>query len=418
MAEIIPLDVARQRVLSSLRDGPSAASVPLASALGHRLFVDLCADGPWPSTDRAAMDGFAVLAGAEGLAPGARLRVVGASLAGHPYEGTLVAGTTVRIMTGGVVPAGADAVVAVEDTSGFGSGVEGEVEAAEVTIRVAVTAGTHVRRRGSEVAAGELLIARGTRLRSAEIGALAVLGFDPVEVCRPVRVAVLATGDEVVPVGTRPGPHQVRNSNGPALRAQVLEAGGEAIDLGIAGDDAAALRAALERAFAEADIVLTVGGVSKGTHDLVHGTLRDLGVEAVFHGVKLKPGKPAFFGVLDRDARRRYVFGLPGNPASCYTVFDLLVRPLLETWMGGGELRPLSARTAGATAARNARQQAIPARLVAREGRLEAELDVVRPSGDPFSLLRGDGYALIPAGEDPATLARVDFVPYADQRTV
>ena len=399
MAEIIPLDVARQRVLTSLRDGPRAASVPLSSALGHRLFADLRADGPWPSTDRAAMDGFAVVAGAQGLAPDARLRVVGASLAGHPYDGTLVAGTTVRIMTGGVVPAGADAVVAVEDTSGFAD--------AEVTLRVAVTAGAHVRRRGSEVAAGELLIARGTRLRSAEIGALAVLGCDPVEVCRPLRVAVLATGDEVVPVGTRPGPHQVRNSNGPALRAQVQEAGGEAIDLGIAGDDAAALRAALERALAEADIVLTVGGVSKGTHDLVHGTLRDLGVAAVFHGVKLKPGKPAFFGVLDRDARRRYVFGLPGNPASCYTVFDLLVRPLLEAWMGGTSAPASSVRMAGATATRNA-----------RDGCLEAVLDVVRPSGDPFSLLRGDGYALIPAGEDPATLDRVDFVRYADNRAV
>lgn len=409
MAEIIPLHLARQRVLTSLRDGPSPVSVPLASALGHRLFADLRADGPWPSTDRAAMDGFAVVAGATGLSSGARLRVVGASLAGHPFAGTLVAGTAVRIMTGGVVPAGADAVVAVEDTSGFES-------AAEVTLRAAVTAGAHVRRLGSEVAAGELLIARGTRLRSAEIGALAVLGCDPVEICRPVRVAVLATGDEVVPVGTRPGPHQVRNSNGPALRAQVAEAGGEAIDLGIAGDDAAALRAALERALAEAEIVLTVGGVSKGTHDLVHGTLRDLGVEAVFHGVKLKPGKPAFFGVLDRDGRRRYVFGLPGNPASCYTVFDLLVRPLLETWMGGAATSTASVRMAGAPAARNARQQAIPARLVAREGCLEAELDVVRPSGDPFSLLRGQGYALIPAGEDPVTLARVEFVPYADQR--
>lgn len=414
MSEIIPLDVARQRVLTSLREDASPAFVPLSSALGHRLFADLRADGPWPSTDRAAMDGFAVVAGSLGVAAGTRLRVVGASLAGHPYALTLVAGTTVRIMTGGVVPAGADAVVAVEDTSGFESGVEG----AEVTIRVAVQAGAHVRRQGSEVAAGERLIARGTRLRSAEIGALAVLGCDPVQVFRPVRVAVLATGDEVVPLGTRPAAHQVRNSNGPALRAQVLEAGGEAIDLGIAGDDAIVLGAALERAFAEADIVLTVGGVSKGTHDLVHGTLRDLGVEAVFHGVKLKPGKPAFFGVLDRDSRRRYVFGLPGNPASCYTVFDLLVRPLLEAWMGGSPAPASSVRVAGAPAVRNARQQAIPARLVARDGCLEAELDVVRPSGDPFSLLGGRGYALIPAGADPATLTRVDFVPYADQRAL
>ncbi len=408
MPEIIPLVDARQRVLQSVRSTPAPTSVPLAEALGHRLFRDLSAAEPWPATDRAAMDGFAVSAGPAGIPAGTRLVVIGASLAGHPFAGALGAGTAVRIMTGGVVPDGADAVVAVEDTSGF----TGD----EVTLHTAVRAGAHVRPRGSEVAVGELLIARGTRLRSAEIGALAVLGMDPVETCRPARVAILATGDEVVPVRTSPAPHQVRNSNGPALAAQVREAGGEVLDLGIAGDDAAALRTALARAFASADVVLTVGGVSKGTHDLVHGTLRDLGVEAVFHGVRLKPGKPTFFGVLDREGARRYVFGLPGNPASCYTVFDLLVRPLLECLMGGTPGPSVAVRLAGAAAARNARAQAIPAHLEGAPDRLAAVLDVVRPSGDPFSLLRGRGYAILPAGEDATTLGAVDFVPYGDSR--
>src|SRR5690606_28456227 len=133
----------------------------------------------------------------------------------------------------------------------------------------------------------------------------------------------LATGDEVVDVGTVPLPHQVRNSNAHALAAQVREAGGEPIDLGIAGDREAELRAALQRGLDDADVLLTIGGVSKGTHDLVHGTLAALGVEARFHGIALKPGKPTFFGVHGAGGRTGYVFGLPGNPASCFTVFDL-----------------------------------------------------------------------------------------------
>src|SRR5262249_9399105 len=201
-----------------------------------------------------------------------------------------------------------------------------------VELHAGVRAGDHVRRRGSEVSAGQLLLAAGSRIRSAEIGALAVLGHARVAVYRRPRVAILATGDEVVDIAREPAPHQVRESNSHALAAQVRESGAEPQPLPHGRDERDALLPILRRGLAEADVLLTIGGVSKGTHDLVHGCLRELGVREVFHGVALKPGKPTFFG--ECDAGRAFVFGLPGNPASCYTVFDLLVRPLLAVLSG------------------------------------------------------------------------------------
>ncbi|MEZ5963486.1 MAG: molybdopterin molybdotransferase MoeA [Planctomycetota bacterium] len=405
MDQILSLAAARQAVLDALSGLLPGEIVPLAAALGRTLHADLRAPGPWPATDRSAMDGFAVQAGAAGLAAGTRLPVVGRALAGHPLDRELAAGQAIRIMTGAVVPVGADAVVPVEETDGFG----GET----VTLGAAVRRGQHVRTLGSEVAAGDLLVARGTRLRAAEVGVLAVLGRAEVDVFVAPRVAVLATGDEVVDIGVEPLPHQVRNSNAHALAAQVQESGGAVLDLGIARDDVEDLRERLARGLGAADVLLTIGGVSKGTHDLVHGTLAELGVRPIFHGIRLKPGKPTFFGTLESEARRRYVFGLPGNPASCFTVFDLLVRPLLRALVGGAEA-PFTAVRAGSAPKQNAREQAVPARWETdAEGHACAALDVVRPSGDPFALLAGDGYALLAAGSEPGNQRLVPFVPYA-----
>jgi len=358
---------------------------------------------PWPTTDRSAMDGFALGAGPDGARPGDRFHVVGEALAGHPFDGEVRRGEAVRIMTGAVVPRGADLVVKVEDTSGF--------DGQEVEVKAAAARGAHIRPLGSEIAVGDLLLRAGTRVRAAEVGALAVLGIAAVPVVRRPRVAVLSTGDEVVEVERVPRPHEVRDSNSWALSAQVLECGGEPLRLGIVRDDQVQLRRQLERGLDEADVLLTIGGVSKGTHDLVHDTLRELGVAEVFHGIAVKPGKPAFFG--ERADPRRFVFGLPGNPASCSTVFDLLVRPLLARLGGGVEAPPLHAALAGAPFRRNERLQAIPARLCAGgDAVLTAELAPGRPSGDPFGLCAGDGYALIPAGAEPAATPRAEVVPY------
>lgn len=390
MAKAIPLAEARARVLASRCEPRVVERVALEQAHGRFLATSIHAPGPWPATDRSAMDGFAVLAGRSGIAAGAVLPVVGESLAGAPFGRALGAGEAIRIMTGAVVPGGADAVVQVEHTSGFAG--------ANVTLQQPVRAGQNVRLLGSEVATGQLLLPAGRRIGAAEIGALAVLGVCEVPVVRKVVVAIVATGDEVVPVHEVPAPHQVRESNSWALAAQVCEVGAIATRLGIAPDSEPELRALLQQGLDSADVLITIGGVSKGTHDLVHGTLQSLGVREQFHGIELKPGKPTFFGVRERAEGPQFVFGLPGNPASSFTVFDLLVRPLLLRMVGAdpGELGA-SVPNGGAPWHANSRLQAVPARLVAGPaGALIAELVPPSPSGDPFSLLRGEVYALIP----------------------
>ncbi len=394
MAKAITLHEARALVLASPGGQLPVETVPLAAAHGRFLGAEIHADGPWPATDRSAMDGFAVAAAA-GLPAGVSLPVVGESLAGSPFARTLGSGEAIRIMTGAVVPPGADAVVPVELTSGFAGD--------RVTLNAAVRAGQNVRTLGSEVAKGQLLLAPGRRLFAAEIGSLAVLGIAQVPVRRQVQVAIVATGDEVVPVEQVPAPHQVRESNSWALAAQVHETGAVAVRLGIAPDEPVALRDLLQRGFDTADVLITIGGVSKGTHDLVHGTLASLGVHTTFHGIELKPGKPTFFGVRERVGGQQFVFGLPGNPASSFTVFDLLVRPLLLRMVGAdpGELGA-TAVVGGVHWHPNSRLQAVPARLVAGPaGALVAELAPPQPSGDPFSLLRGELYALVPGQQRP-----------------
>jgi len=398
MAQSISLFEARAAVLAAaaaadlpadVMHGAGAEVVPLAASLGRYLAAEVRSDTAWPATDRSAMDGFAVVAGEGGLAAGTRLPVVGESLAGRPFAAALLPGQAIRIMTGAVVPTGADAVVPVELTSGYAG--------AEVVLREGAVAGANIRLRGSEVQPGNLLLPRGCRIHAAEVGALAVLGYAMVPVLPRVRVAILATGDEVVPVELRPEPHQVRESNSHALAAQVQELGGEALRLGIAADDAAALRDMLAHGLDQAEVLLTIGGISKGTHDLVHGVLLELGVQPMFHGIDLKPGKPTFFGTRTAaSGRRQFVFGLPGNPASAFTVFDLLVRPLLVRLHGGdpGEL-VAQAPVQGAPWRRNTRLQAIPARLVGDASGLAVALAPGSPSGDPFSLLGGGLYALV-----------------------
>ncbi|MEC8651300.1 MAG: gephyrin-like molybdotransferase Glp [Planctomycetota bacterium] len=401
MANPLELPAARAHVVARVEPTTRAELTALADAHGRVLAAPACTDGPWPAPDRSAMDGFAVAAGAEGLPDGVALPVVGESLAGKPFPRALVSGEAIRIMTGAVVPDGADAVVPVENTSGY----EGET----VSFTGRVEAGANVRLMGSERGAGVEVLAAGRRLYAAEIGALAVLGRHQVEVVARPKVAIVATGDEVVPVDQQPLPHQVRESNSWALAAQVAECGGVAVRCGIAPDEVDGLRAMLEDALADADFVLTIGGISKGTHDLVHDTLATLGVQTEFHGIKLKPGKPTYFGVRDHGDRQQYVFGLPGNPASTFTVFDLLVRPAIKRWHGS-DPGVWGARVdlGDTTWKKNWRMQAVPAELVAGEGgRVVARMAKPTPSGDPFSLLNGSCYALVPpdtAREDVETI--------------
>ena len=390
MATPLELHAAREQVLARVQPSRRVERVALQDAHGRVLAAPVCTDGPWPATDRSAMDGFAVAAGDAGVPAGATLPVVGESLAGKPLDRALQAGEAIRIMTGAVVPDGADAVVPVEDTSGY--------EGAEVTFSAAVARGANVRPMGSERAAGVEVLAAGRLLKAAEIGALAVLGRHEVEVVQRPGVAIVATGDEVVPVEQTPLPHQVRESNSWAISAQVVECGGVARRCGIAPDEVGGLRDLLASALDGADFVLTIGGISKGTHDLVHTTLQELGVATQFHGIKLKPGKPTYFGLRDGDGGQQCVFGLPGNPASSFTVFDLLVRPALKRFCGSDPGAWGTKVALGDTTwKKNWRMQAVPAQLVpGDDGGLVAQLAKPSPSGDPFSLLSGSCYALVP----------------------
>ena len=420
MVDLISLAVARQLVRKAANTLVDLESVSLLEVLGRRLAQECRADTPWPSTDRSAMDGYGVRAGAKGLPAQSELQIVGVCRAGHPFDGAVVEGQAVQIMTGAVVPNSVDAVVPVENTSGYAP--QGEM----VRIEQSVTAGDCIRAEGSEVAQGDLLLALGTRIRAAHVGSLAVLGVDPVPVFRRPVVAILATGDEVVPIEQQPEPHQVRNSNAYALAAQVQVAGGQALLLGISPDDEPGLRELIGGGLEKADILLTIGGVSKGTHDLVHGLLKESGVDEIFHGVALKPGKPVFFGCR-QDApqtgvtglpKKTYVFGLPGNPASAFTVFDLLVRPLLA-WLTGDSIDegpPLIARVAGQPFRPNWRTQAVPARLTTdAAGSLVAELGSAQPSGNPFGLLHGEVFALIPPNTECGEELSVPLAPYSDR---
>lgn len=408
MVKAIPFDAALHIVQSVAVPRPRPLLVPLDQAHGRHLAESIVCPEAWPSTDRSAMDGFALAAPAGGLPAGAVLPVVGQSLAGHPFAGVLPAGAAIRIMTGAVVPAGATAVVPVEQTSGYGR--QPGLAGAEVTLAAAVQPGQHIRRAGSELPAGAEVLTPGRRLFAAEIGVLAVLGRTTVAVAAPVRVAIVATGDEVVPVDQVPQPHQVRESNSWALAAQVREVGGEPVRAGIAPDAEGPLRACLAAAAAAADVLLTIGGVSAGTHDLVHPALQSLGFAPQFHGVELKPGKPTWFGVRHGPGAQ-FAFGLPGNPASTFTVFDLLVRPLLLRCLGGApsaaalELPPL-----GAPWKPNERLQAIPGQLCATSSGLGVALARPAPSGDPFSLLHGQVHALVPGRAPYGELAALRVV--------
>lgn len=404
MAPALGLDEALARVLGARCGRTAVESVGLDEALGRHLAHDLAIEGPWPATDRSAMDGFAVAAGT-GLPSGTELPVVGQSLAGAPFEGPLPAGAAIRIMTGAVVPAGADAVVPVEQTSGFAG--------ARVRLNAAVQRGQNVRPLGSEAAAGTVALRAGARIRAAEVGVLAVLGRARVDVQARPRVAIVATGDEVVPVEAKPLPHQVRESNSWALAAQVRECGGEPVRLGVAPDEPKALGDLLRRGLDTADVLLTIGGISKGTHDLVHDGLVHEGVVTDFHGIQLKPGKPTYFGVREQGGRRTFVFGLPGNPASSFTVFDLLVRPLLLRLVGQTPRAWTAEAVLRGRFKPNARLQATPVSLAVEDGRLVADLLPPSPSGDPFSLVGGQAYALLPENAEPASCVRARVVGYS-----
>ena len=269
------------------------------------------------------MDGYAVRAADTGLAAGnvaVELEVTEDLPAGRITRRAVGPGQAVRIMTGAPLPKGADAVVMVEDTEKSGG---------RVKVRSEVRPGDNTGEAGEDLRKGELVLERGSTVGPAEIGILAAAGLARVPVVRRPKLAILSTGDEIVEPGEKKGPGQIWNSNGPALTAMARRAGAEAKYLGIARDRNRSLAARLGRAKG-VDILVLSGGVSVGDYDLVKEELRVCGVKPVFWQVRIKPGKPVFFGVLGREL----VFGLPGNPASAMVTFLLFVRPAIERMLG------------------------------------------------------------------------------------
>ena len=297
----------------------------LGEALGLALARDLRATTDSPPFDNSAVDGYA-LRSADAEA-GRVFRVVDEAPAGRPAKKGVGEGEAIKIFTGGVIPGGADAVVMVENTSGWGE---------EFELKKVPAPGGNIRSAGEDTRRGDVILRAGTEIGAPEIALAATQGYGSLPVYRRPKVVVLSTGSELVEPGTRDlDPGEIFDSNSYAIVAAAREAGADAHRLYAASDDADTLRAAIEEALETADVVVTSGGVSVGEKDLVKSTMLELGVKQVFWGVKFKPGKPLFYGT--RGETR--LFGLPGNPVSAVVCFDLFVRPALMRMTGREDRR-------------------------------------------------------------------------------
>jgi molybdopterin molybdotransferase len=383
---MISVEEAQSRVLDAV--GPlDAETVDLANALGRVLREEITATHDIPSADNSAMDGYAVRAADIAAAP-VTLRVIEDLPAGKIARGTVINGTAMRIMTGALLPNGADSVVQVEVTDG-GS--------ATVQIREAVKIGANVRRRGEDMRAGDVVLRAGARIGPAEVGVLASAQRRSVSVGRRPTIAILSTGDELVETGEPLGPGQVVNSNAWSLAALASQHGALPQRLGIVRDDLDATIAALERAL-DCDFVITSGGVSVGAYDFVKNALEALGAETMFWRVAMKPGKPVALSRL----RGRLVFGLPGNPVSSMISFLLFVAPALRksTGMTSDLLQPAAnVRLLTPLRSKGDRRAYLRVRVSVDDGgELVAQPMASQGSGVSTSMVAANGLAIVDAG--------------------
>lgn len=377
---------ARQKVVSLVGGRPvalPAESVPLLDSLGRILATDVFADRNYPPFHRSTRDGYAVRAADVASVP-ASLRRIGEVRAGEEFRGTIAPGECLQIMTGAPVPDGADAVVMIEHT---------ELKGAVVQVKRSVPAGANIVPRASEARQGGALLAAGTRVGYAHISLLGQVGCSEVAVFRRPRVAVLSTGDEVVPVEESPGPVQIRNSNSYSLAAQIRARGGEPILLGNARDDVGELERLIQRGLEE-DLLLLTGGVSMGKYDLVEAVLRRLGAEFHFEEVAIRPGRPAVFATC----RDKFVFGLPGNPVSTMVTFELFAAPALALLAGAPApaLRFLKARLAADVEQKTPLTMFLPARLEGEGSEVSVRAVAYQGSGDVVAVAQSDCYLVVP----------------------
>ncbi len=327
---MINADDALRIILEAVRPLGSEL-VSLTEALGRTMARDVPANLDLPPFDNSSMDGYAVRSeDVRSASPDApvRLNLVGESSAGRAYKGSLKASQTIRIMTGGKVPRGADAVVPLEQAGGEEEG--------RVLITGNAQPGGSIRKSGEDIHSGDVALRAGEVIGPGQIGLSAALGWKTLRVARKPVVSILATGNELVESGARPADGQIRNSTSHALAGLVLQSGGLAKRLGIARDDRLQITRGVMKGM-NADVLLVTGGVSVGKYDLVKDVLKAKGVQVKFWKVNIKPGMPLFFGVR----RGTLVFGLPGNPVSTAVTFLQFVRPAIHALMGRTEVSPL-----------------------------------------------------------------------------
>ncbi len=376
--------------------------VELAAAVGRVVAVSVAASEDVPSFLKAAMDGYAVRAAdtfGAGVGAPQYLEIKGEVPMGRAPARGLGPGEALRVPTGGMLPAGADATVMVEYTAEHPDGT--------LEVRKPVAPGENVLQPGEDVRQGEVLFPAGSRLRPQEIGLLAALGITSLTTYQKPRVAILSSGDEVVPIKQQPGPGQVRDCNAYLTAAQVEEWGGLPILKGIIPDDFASLRKTLATTLSEADLILISGGSSVGTRDLTLTAIKALpGAEILAHGVAIRPGKPTILASLRKKAKKgeqgeKPLLGLPGHPASAAVVMEVLGRPLINrlaglkspsSW-GGSVTAVLSRNLAGASG----REDYVRVRLRREADTLWAD-PVLGPSGLLSPMVKSDGLVMIPLG--------------------
>jgi len=407
--DVVGFDEALKIILGHAADSPTPATEVLTLlACGNRVLAEAVrADRDQPPFDRSTRDGFAVRASEFG---GGALRMAGQVRAGEQWQGgALEAGAAIEIMTGAPIPEGADAVAMVEHVERTGGAIRPAVGR---TIR----SGENIVGRGSEAHMGETVLPVGTLIGGAEIAMAAACGSPALTVfCQP-RVAIVATGDELVEIDSKPDPQQIRNSNSYGLAALVAHAGGEPVRLPIAPDRLPELKEII-RSARSSELMLLSGGVSMGEYDLVEDVLQAMGAEFFFTGVRMQPGKPVVFGRLRAvdGLPAQFFFGLPGNPVSTQVTFHCFVEPLLRA-MGGSAARGprfAQATLAEAVEGKPGLMRVLPARLTADRVRPEVRLVSWQGSGDLAANARANCYAVLPpekerfaAGDDITILLR------------
>ncbi|WP_262048736.1 gephyrin-like molybdotransferase Glp [Bradyrhizobium sp. Bra78] len=389
---LMPVSDALAAVLAGADPLPEE-TVSLDNAYHRVLTRDVVARRTQPPQAMSAMDGYAVRA-ADAATIGSTLAVIGEVAAGRPFAGSVGAGEAVRIFTGGVVPDGADAVVIQEDTVADGK---------RITIKEAAISGRHIRPAGVDFREGDVLLRKGSQLTERDLALAAGMNHPHLAVSRRPKIAILATGDELVMPGTTPGHGQIVYSNGYALHALARSEGAETVDLGIAADALEATTAGIRRARASgADVLITTGGASVGDHDLVQQALRDEAVAMAFWKIAMRPGKPMMHGRLGAMA----VIGLPGNPVSSYVCAFLFMVPLIRALSGRAAIhhhreRAVLGRDVGAN---DQREDYLRARLEQRD---DGTLVALPVSHQDSSLL-----ANLAAAQ--ALLVRAPFAPKAE----